>query len=142
MGLRKKDFKIGVWHSKWLKNEKEDKIRNHLFVKGMVNLILGRREKKKIRLIAYELPLKYPSKGKSIDLLGIDRHWCPYIFELKDEDNPQELQEVIDQINKYQRNFEKMRKDVEKEVRNMYFIPRFKFVGETQKIILAPPTLL
>lgn len=140
MSLRKRDFKIGVWHGKKEANEirKEEQLQRDLFRKGLLRLYISRHKERNIlvRLIAFEMPLYYPSTGKCVDLLGIDNNWQPYIIELKLEEG-ERMVDAIDKINKYQEDFDKVKNNVEKEVAEKYFMPNFKFSGKTKKIILA-----
>jgi len=140
---RKEDFRIGTVHSDLNVNKrsKEIKIRNDLFLIGMLRLFYSRNNYHYIRLVAYEMPLKaVQSRDKCIDLLGYDRDKTPWIIELKSSDYSQKLEDVIRQINGYEKDFKKVRPFVEKEIRDKYLWPDFKFSDEIGKIILVHRT--
>jgi len=157
MNLRTKDFKTLEWHGESLgkDDKKEAKLRNDSYQVRKISLVRrGKVAEKQIKLIAYEMPLDPPSqKGgyrrNCIDLLGINNSQRPYIFELK-KTNGDDLPKTIQQINKYQNKFEKIREYIEKEItekinEETVFLgfelkkeKKFKFNGRSSKIILAP----
>jgi hypothetical protein len=135
--LRTKNFKIGTLHGKNLTERfDEPKLRNDLFLKGEIYLDISRKEKKKIRLLAYEMPLKDPSSGECIDLFGIDKNWCPYIIELKLKEG-EGLDVAIEELERYHGYFEQIKEHVANEIKDAYFLRNFKFRNKTQKIVVA-----
>jgi len=140
MGLRTKDFKIGVWHGKGKasKSRKEEQLEKSLFKKGLLYLYVSRHKENNtlIRLVAFEMPLNDPNTGECIDLLGIDKNWQPYIFELKAREG-EGLKKAREEINKYHDKFDRIMGYVQKEIREKYLIPNFKFKEKVKKIVLA-----
>jgi len=135
--LRPENFKIGVFHGKNLpKGDKEANLRNDLYLKGEIYLVISSKEKKKVRLVAYEMPLKHPSKKECIDLFGIDENWCPYIIELKVIEG-EGLRVAKEELERYHAYFEKIKVHIADEVKNTYFFQNFEFRNKTQKIVLA-----
>lgn len=140
---RKDNFLIGTVHSNLNvdKRSKENKLRNDLFLIGMLRLFYSRNNYHYIRLVSYEMPLKsVQPRDKCIDLLGYDRDKTPWIIELKSSDSSEKIEEVIQQINGYEKDFKKVRPCVEKEIRDKYLWPDFTFSDEIGKIILVHRT--
>ncbi len=142
-GIRKKDFKIGCFHGKLNPNEKsmEARMRNYLYLIGMLRVNQNRSKTINIRLIAYEMPLMDgQSRGKCVDLFGYDQNKRPWIVELKKEDSSENINEVIGQICKYSKILDKddIRKAIEKEIAEKYHWDNFMFSPGVGKILLAP----
>ena len=101
---RTKDFRIGCFHGK---PDPEDgsieaRLRNELFLIGMLRMQITRAESRSIRLVAYELPLQTGRpRGQCIDLLGYDENKVPWIIELKKSTSRERLGEVVKQIRRY-----------------------------------------
>lgn len=138
---RTKNFKIGTFHGK-LNPEKLDseaKIRNDLYLIGALQLNFSNKDKRKIRLLGYEVPLKKGTKrGECIDLLGFDDQWHPYIIELKTSNTSDRVEKIIKQINKYEDLFKNCMKNIAREVQNKFHWKDFKFSPEIKKIVLIP----
>jgi hypothetical protein len=140
VGARKKNFKIGCFHGKLNPKDasSEAKLRNDLYLIGMLYLNITRTNVRKIRLIGYEVPLVEGQKrGQCIDLLGYDQEYDPYIIELKKKDSKEDLAKIIKQISKYEEYFQNSKHYIEEEIQNKFHWPDFRFSDEPRKIILT-----
>lgn len=138
---RDRDFKIGTFHGKL--NPKnlncEAKLRNELYLIGLLQLNYSMSKTDYIRIIGFEIPLTQGQKrGECIDLLGYDASHNLYIIELKLAASVEKLETVIKQINEYERLLQYSRLDIEREFQTKFHIPNFKFSDQIKKIILAP----
>jgi len=99
---RRKDFKIGRLHGQLSTtvDKYENEIRNQLYQIANLDIVITRSNKTRVRLIGYEIPLAI--KGKRIDLLGYDNQLNPYLIELKRGDSSDTLQDISDQLRKYE----------------------------------------
>ena len=137
---RLKDFKIGCFHGKLSPEDGsiEAKLRNDLYLIGMLKMAVTRSESINIRLLAYELPLQTgKQRGRCIDLLGYDQNKVPWIIELKKADSNEKLNQVIEQILEYADLFRGVRDSIEHEIQTRYHWNEFRFSENTQKMILA-----
>jgi hypothetical protein len=137
--MREKNFKIGQIHGK-VKTQTgycENEIRNQLFLIGKVHIQLKKNFAIYVRLVSYEFPLGH-NRGKCIDLLGYDREFNPWIFELKKENTNDGVAKTIAQINGYAESFDKIKIHVAKEIEEAYLINGFKFSDRVKKCILIP----
>lgn len=140
--LRKEEYRIGNYRGKILyeDDKREYKIQRDLYLIGKVRLIFPNSNKIDVRLFAYEVPLcQEPSRGKCIDLLGYDKDFNIYIFELKRADNSEVLPKVIDQINDYCDKLKQILSHVEREFLEAFLLKNITFGKKRiKKIILAP----
>jgi len=137
---RKEDFKIGCFHGKLFPEDGsiEAKLRNELFLIGMLKMEITRAESKYIRLVAYEMPLQTgKTRGQCIDLLGYDQNKVPWIIELKKSESSEDLNQAIKQIYRYEDLFQRVRNNVEQEIQEKFHWSEFGFSEDTRKIILA-----
>lgn len=137
---RSKKFKIGCFHGKLIPEDGsiEARLRNELFLIGMLKMEITRSESKNIRLIGYELPLQTgKARGRCIDLLGYDQNKVPWIIELKKSDSNEKLNQAIEQILDYENLFREVRNSIEHEIQEKFHWSEFRFSGNTQKMILA-----
>jgi len=137
---RPKDFKIGCFHGKCNPEDGsiEAKLRNELFLIGMLKMAITRSESINIRLVGYEMPLQTgQARGRSIDLLGYDQNKVPWIIELKKADSSEKLNQVLKQIRDYEDLFREVKNSIEHEIQEKYHWSEFRFSGSTQKMILA-----
>jgi hypothetical protein len=138
--VRESNFKIGCFHGKLdPKNGSEAKIRNDIYLTGMVEIRQTNKTSILIRLVAFEMPLtKIHKRNKCIDLLGYDKNFKPYIVELKKPKSPESVDKIIRQIDGYAERFDECCHYVEKEIRKRYLWNDFKFSTErVGKIFLA-----
>lgn len=139
MTLRKKDYRLFTMHG--LVQPRvgcEARIRNGLFVAGTLKLMFSRRPTD-IRLVAYEMPLEVDVKrGDCLDLFGYDAEHNPYIIEIKRGKSPDEIPDVIKQINRYESKLIPLLGFIENEIKDKLFLREFKFSKQIKKIILAP----
>lgn len=137
MVARKKDFKIGSFHGKLLpeKCNSEAKLRNDLYLVGMLYINVTRTEIIKIRLIGYEIPLG--RRGDRVDLLGYDEVHNPYLIELKKDNTNEDLDQIMEQVHRYERQFNDIKTAIRDEYRMKFHWPDFEFSGQVKKIILA-----
>jgi hypothetical protein len=137
---RLKDFKIGCFHGKINPEDGsiEAKLRNELYLIGMLKIAVTRSESIDIRLVAYELPLQTGKlRGRCIDLLGYDQNKVPWIIELKKADSNEKLNQVIEQVLEYADLFRGVRNSIEHEIQKKYHWNEYRFSENTQKMILA-----
>lgn len=140
------EFKIGMCHGKTLSKDdtREYNIRNKLFQIGKLRLVKSRREQIDIRLVAYEMPTKEKSERASrancVDLFGYDEEHKPYIIELKIKTNKDKMAERIfkEELDSYAEKFKKVRRKIKLAIQEAYFLEKFTFKGDVQKILLAP----
>lgn len=145
MNARKENFKLGEFHGKLNpKNpNSEAKLRNDIFLIGKIGLMNSQKDVTNIKIIAKEMPLQENiNRGKCIDLFGIDKNWTPYVIELKLGANTEKLTEVIKQVSDYSILFDQLRKNIEVEMSEKLFYKKFRFSGETRKIILSEKEFL
>jgi hypothetical protein len=137
MTAREKDFKIGSFHGKLLPEDRssEAKLRNDLYLVGMLCINITRMEIIKIRLIGYEIPLGH--RGDRVDLLGYDKIHNPYLIELKKNNTNEDLDRIMKQVNRYERQFNDIKTAIRDEYRMKFHWPDFEFSGQVKKIILA-----
>jgi hypothetical protein len=137
MTAREKDFKIGSFHGKLSPEDlsSEAKLRNDLYLIGMLWINIARTKNVKIRLIGYEIPLG--RKGDRLDLLGYDEDHNPYLIELKKDSTNEDLNQVIEQIRRYERQFSDLKRGIRDEFREKFHWPEFEFTDEVKKMILA-----
>ncbi|MCD4817925.1 MAG: hypothetical protein K8S23_04475 [Candidatus Cloacimonetes bacterium] len=140
MDTRKANFKIGTFHGKLnpIKSDSEAKLRNDLYLIGSLTLERPRRGSNiNIRIIGYEMPLVNEKKrGEAIDLFGYDKEHKPYIIELKKANTNEKIEEIIEQIDKYENLLQNSLKYIEKEIQEKYHWNDFKFTEGIQKVIL------
>ena len=140
--LRESNFKIGCFHGK-LNPEKENSeavLRNHLYLIGMLRLMLTKTNFIDIKILAYEMPLESrKTRGRCIDLFGYDQNKKPWIIELKKQDSNENVDEIVKQINAYAEMFgnEKVKTGIQNEIRERYHWKDFKFSDGIGKVILA-----
>lgn len=145
---RKENFMIGTFHGTLNPKDQssEAKLRNDIYLVGMLHLNLSKIAIKKIRLVSYEMPLENKSRGKAIDLFGYDQGWIPYIIELKKENSTEDLNKIFLQLDEYSEIFEnnnndmnnKIKEKIEKEIGEKYHIPNFAFKEPVKKVVLIP----
>ena len=137
MTARKKDFKIGCFHGKILPGDQssEAKLRNDLYLVGMLSINIARAENIKIRLIGYEIPFGH--RGDRLDLLGYDEDYNPYLIELKKDNTNEDLNQVMDQVRRYEEQFKDVKKAIRNEFRKKFHWPNFEFSNKVKKMILA-----
>jgi hypothetical protein len=134
--LRTSDFKFGVIHGKIkpVNKDSEAAIQRNIFLSQRIEIVRSKKDRAFVRLFAYEMPLGY--RKKRVDLLGYDQNHDLFIIELKDRKNRQELAEVEEQINDYQKLILKIKRNMEKEFQEIFHLAiRFKAI---KKAILAP----
>jgi len=140
---RKMDFKIGMFHGKF-KPEKsciEAQIRNQLYLFGKLNLEISDSDKRLIRIIGYEFPFESEkSRGQCADLIGYDKEHTLYLIELKKEETNEKINDMIDQINGYESNLNKIINEIEIEIRKEFFFESFILNKKIVKIILIGKT--
>ena len=118
--LRTKNFKLGEFHGKLNpeKSDSEAKMQNDIFLVGKIGLMHTLKDITEIKLIAKEMPLMGDvSRGRCIDLFGIDKNWTPYIIELKLGSNTELLAKVVKQVTDYSLLFDKIKARIEIEMR-------------------------
>jgi hypothetical protein len=137
--IRKSNFKIGCFHGKINPvSDSEARIRNDIYLTGMVEIEISRKEAIPIRIIGYEIPLEEKaSRNQCIDLLGYDHNFKPYIIELKKPKSTEKIDEVTTQIHRYENLFEKTRDNIERETRKKFLWKEFRFSPGLGKIILS-----
>jgi len=137
MKARDRDFKIGSFHGKILPEDwnSEAKLRNDLYLVGMLWINIARTENVKIRLIGYEIPLG--RRGDRLDLFGYDENHNPYLIELKKDNTNEDLKQVMDQLCRYERQFSDIKRAIRNEIREKFHWPEFEFTDQVKKIILA-----
>jgi hypothetical protein len=137
MATREKDFKIGSFHGKLLPEDRsgEAKLRNDLYLVGMLRINLTRTMNTNIRLIGYEIPLG--RKGERMDLIGYDEDHHQYIIELKKDNTNQDINQIMQQIDRYERQFNDIKNAIRDEIRAKFHWPDFEFTGQVKKMILA-----
>lgn len=142
--MRSQGFKIGMYHGKTLPDDdrREYKIQRDLFLIGKVKLNFSKNKTTVVRVFAYEVPLQDGvARGECADLLGYDKDFNIYIFELKRGTNQEALQEVINQINGYATTIVKKLPQIEKEFKAAFLL-RSRSISfkksVVKKIILAP----
>jgi hypothetical protein len=134
-------FKIGVYHGKTLPEDdkREYKIQRDLFLIGKVKLNFSKENTIKVKIFAYEVPIEEgASRVKCIDLLGYDKDFNIYIFELKrTQGDP--LEKVVNQINDYSKKIIKKLDQIESEFKDAFLFQNISFNKACiKKIILAP----
>jgi len=137
---RQTGFRIGCFHGKLTaaKQVSEAQLRNELYLIGMLEIELSRKESIQIRLVAYEMPLHAgKTRGRCIDLFGYDQDFKPWIIELKGQDSNESIPQIADQINDYAEHFEEIRESVRNEIQRQFHWQDFQFQGQAGKIILA-----
>jgi len=136
---RERNFKIARLHGKIdPRPDSEAKIRNDIYMVGMLELMLAKDKSIKIRLFAYETPIKSNAKRtECIDLLGYDQNHKPYIVELKKPNSNEKLDKVFDQLHRYSEQFALIKEYIQAEVQEQYYWKDFKFSGDVGKIILS-----
>ena len=137
MTAREKDFKIGSFHGKILPEDwsSEAKLRNDLYLVGMLCINVTRTENVKIRLIGYEIPLG--RRGDRLDLLGYDEEHNPYLIELKKDNTNENLNQVMKQVHRYENQFSEIKSNIRDEFREKFHWPEFEFTDQVKKMILA-----
>jgi len=135
--VRKKDFKIGSFHGKLLPEDRssEAKIRNDLYLVGMLRINLTRKESINIRLIGYEIPLG--RRGDRLDLIGYDEDHHPFLIELKKDSTNEDLNQIMQQVHRYERQFKDIKIAIRDEFRMRFHWPEFEFTDKAKKMILA-----
>ncbi|HQG93090.1 MAG TPA: hypothetical protein PLN27_15650 [Acidobacteriota bacterium] len=137
---RQTGFRIGCFHGKLTaeKQDSEAQLRNELYLIGMLEIELSRKESIQIRLVAYEMPLHAgKTRGRCIDLFGYDQDFKPWIIELKGQDSNESIPKIAGQINGYAEHFVDIRESVRKEIQQKFHWKDFRFQGQAGKIILA-----
>ena len=139
MRYRHDDFKLGVLHGKVnpQKDDSEAKIQRNVFLSQVIRIRRANDESKNtvIRLFAYEMPLGY-SRDLCVDLVGYDAERNIYLIELKKGSSSENLDKVIYQINNYGKIVKKIKRLIEIDFKNTFYIPiKFKNI---KKLIIAP----
>ena len=99
-------------------------------------------DNKHIRIIGYEIPLTDSNaRTNCIDLLGYDQDHHLYIIELKKDDSSEKIEDIIDQVTGYEKQFALISREVEKQFRAIFHWPDFKLSYPAYKLIVAPCTL-
>jgi len=137
MSAREKDFKIGSFQGKLLPEDgtSEAKLRNDLYLVGMLCINFTRTENVNVRLIGYEIPLGY--KGDRLDLLGYDEDHNPYLVELKKDSTNEDLSQIMKQISRYELQFREIQEAIRDEFRLKFHWPEFEITEQVKKMILA-----
>jgi hypothetical protein len=138
---RQSDFKIGQMHGRIPTEDcREAQIRNHLYLAGILTIHHTHMRKTRIRLVGYEVPLwkRGNRRDECIDLLGYDGDHRPWIIELKQADSNDKLSQVVAQLDGYAEAFKMgIRDQIEREVRQRFLWPDFRFAAGLGKMILA-----
>ncbi len=138
---RKENFCIGFYHGKTLSegDEREYKIQRDLYLIGKVMLNFSHVRIIDVRIFAYEVPLEQTSRGESIDLLGYDKDFNVYIFELKRTNNKDSLQKIVTQINGYAKKLIDKLPVIQNELRKAFLFDSIVLnIDKVEKVILAP----
>lgn len=137
---RKSDFKIGTLHGKInaTNSNSEYQIQRKFYIKGNNLLLTSKELNVEIRLLGYEIPLFTDTKrGKSIDLLGYDNKFVPYIIELKTAKTRETISDILNQVNDYASLLTNCLPYMEDEIKKKFFWDNFSFSSkDAGKIIL------
>jgi len=137
---RRKDFKIGCFHGTVNPDPsmEEAKIRNDLYLIGMLEIEWKKDKSTLIRLVAKEMPLQAgKNRGECIDLFGYDQDHSPWIIELKKSGTSENKEKIEDQLHWYKLQFTRIQHYIEKEIRSNYHWKDFKFSGEPKLLALV-----
>ena len=139
MNIRQSDYKLLTLHGLLNPNvEWIYKYRNDFYYIGGIQLKQKNADDTNVRLLGYKVPLKAAKKGgKFIALLGYDERFNPYIFEMKSERSDDELQKVIDDLNKREKIVATILDNISKEVSEKLFWKGFKLTNDIKKVVLA-----
>lgn len=136
-----RNYKLGTFHGKVVPNpkSKEALLRNALYLVGNLKVSIPNDGVKEIRIIGYEIPLlNEKPRTNCIDLLGYDQDHHPYIIELKKDDSSEKIEDIIDQVTEYEKQFALISREVEKQFRAIFHWSDFKFSYPAYKLIVAP----
>lgn len=138
LGLRTAGFRMGTYRGKQLdeKDTREYKIQRDLYLIGNIRLVFSNERFMTVRMVGYEFPLYHISRGRSCDLIGYDRDFNIYLFEVKKWNNREGLKRAVEELDDYSKAFKEISKYVEEEFHKVFFIKaNFKKII---KIVLAP----
>lgn len=137
MDKRESNFKIGTFHGTLNpeKGSKEAKLRNALYLIGNLYLPITKENGAKIRIIGYEIPIE--SRGKRIDIIGYDEDLNPWIIELKADNSPEKIGQIINQVNGYSDILPSLLEGIKTEFFDKFFV-KLNLTENIQKMILAP----
>ena len=133
-------FRIGSVHGKLNPGGRsEAKIRNDIFLIGFISVEVLKGINIPVRLVGYEMPTKKNNRSRDecIDLFGYDNNHKPYIIEVKRPTAKDNINDVIEQICRYEKQFINIYKDVESEIKIKYNWKNFRFSDGVGKIILS-----
>lgn len=137
--LRERDFRFGCIHGKIeaSKNKSEAAIQRKVFSSPGIEINWPGREKERIRLFGYEIPLSTGAhRGDCVDLMGYNNKHELYIIELKKKDSREKLNDINNQIREYASKVEASLFDIEQDFKDVFL---FDIKFETiKKLILAP----
>jgi hypothetical protein len=139
---RTRDFKIGQIHGKPSTSESSSEVvfQRNLFSSQVVHVIRSRDKAKNslMRLFAYELPLGF-YRDWCVDLAGYDQNRDLYLIELKRGSSSEDINDVIDQVNRYAEIVSRLdvKEGIEDEFRRMYHLPPDYKFKSIKKVILS-----
>jgi len=139
--LREKNFKLGCLHGKLQAEDKnsEAHIQRTIFLSQRIKVKRKRNSASIVRVFGYEVPLeKGKSRGRCVDLMGYDEDCNLYIIELKKKEAKDKIEDVICQINDYEKSVKEILPQIQKEFKNAFLFPieiKFKSI---KKMIIAP----
>lgn len=137
--VRTSGFRIGTIHGRLepQKTGSEAMLQRNLYHRGSLELVRSKTNKTRVRLVAYEVPLKKGKRTDSVDLIGYDKDKNLYLIELKRGNSSEELRKVVGQVVDYREKFRGIQGDFVRELKDAFFFD-FPAKSSVRCLILAP----